>query len=106
MIPAACIRASGAVTRSLQIRARSETRPTQSYDQSVMIAWSRCHPIPFGDMHSSAFGFGLAVRARFVGTMLLAAALGAPLFAQQPSLPTAAPSTGRIVGRILDATTG
>jgi hypothetical protein len=31
---------SGAVTRSLQIRARSETRPTQSYDQSVMIEWS------------------------------------------------------------------
>ena len=106
MILAACIRASGAVTRSLQIRARSETRPTQSYDQSVMIAWSRCHPIPFGDMHSSAFGPGLAVRARFVGTMLLAAALGAPLFAQQPPPPTAAPSTGRIVGRILDATTG
>ena len=32
--------ASRPVTRSLHFRARSETRPTHSYDQSVMIEWS------------------------------------------------------------------
>ena len=57
-------------------------------------------------MHNSAFGLGLAVRARFVGTVLLAATLGSPLSAQQPSATIPAPATGRIVGRILDATTG
>ncbi len=30
----------GPVTRSLQFRARFETRPTQAYDLTVMIEWS------------------------------------------------------------------
>src|SRR5690349_17603438 len=97
---------SGAVTRSLQFRARSETRPTQSYDQSVMIEWSQRHPIPSGEMHKISLFSGLAVRARFVSSLFLAAtAVGAAtqLESQQT---TAAGATGRIVGRILDANTG
>lgn len=52
---------------------------------------------------------GLAVRARFVRGLLLAASVAGVLVdgrveAQQPSTP--APPTGRIVGRIIDASTG
>jgi len=98
---------SGPVTRSLQFRARFETRPTQSYDQSVMIEWSRRHPFPSGDMHYFLAVPGLAVRGRFVGILVAAVvAAAAPGEAQQPS-PDASPTpTGRIIGRVLDATTG
>jgi hypothetical protein len=54
---------------------------------------------------------GLAVRARFVRCLLVAASAASPaaiasVAAQQPTNPTPAAGTGRIVGRILDASTG
>ena len=98
---------TGAVTRSLQFRAGSETHPTHSYDQSVMIEWSCRHPILFGEMHNNSSFLGLAVRARFVSGLAVLVLTGAPARAnaQQPTAASIAP-TGRIVGRILDATTG
>ena len=100
----------GPVTRSLQFRAQSETRPTQSYDQTVMIEWSQRHPIPLDDMHNSSLFLGLAVRARFVSVPVVLAVVSALSAARvagaQDTQPATAPSTARIVGRILDATTG
>lgn len=70
-----------------------------------MIEWFRNHPIPFGDMNILGRLGGLAVRARFVST-IVAASLGgaAPISAQQPARDTV--PVGRLVGRIIDATTG
>ena len=100
----------GAVTRSLQFRARFETRLSHSYDQSVMIEVPRRHPIPLIEMHPIPSVIELAVRARFVGRLVAVATIGIlimarPLSSQQPvtDRPT---RTGRIVGRILDANTG
>jgi outer membrane receptor protein involved in Fe transport len=61
-------------------------------------------------MHNIALYSGLAVRARFVRSLLILATVVAPLAtrgsgAQQPSSEAPAPA-GRIVGRILDAATG
>ena len=72
-----------------------------------MIEWSCRHPILFGEMHNNSSFLGLAVRARFVSGLAVLVLTGAPARAnaQQPTAASIAP-TGRIVGRILDATTG
>ena len=66
-----------------------------------MIEWFRRHPIRFGDMNNSAVLGWLAQQPRCARTVFLAATLVAPLSAQVP-----AASTGRIVGRVIDASTG
>src|SRR3954462_12392028 len=60
-------------------------------------------------MHTSWLFSGLAVRARFVRYLLVAAWAASPMgfvSAQQPTTTPPAAATGRIVGRILDASTG
>jgi len=62
-------------------------------------------------MHNTWLFSGLAVRARFVRCLLVAASAASPaatagLGAQQPTSATPATGTGRIVGRIVDASTG
>jgi outer membrane receptor protein involved in Fe transport len=98
----------GLVTCSLQIRAQFETRLTQSYDQSVMIEWCHRHLLSSGEMHKSVSTLGLAVRARFIGSILvLACTTGLTTAASLRGQDAPAPArSGRIVGRILDAATG
>ena len=99
------------MTRSLHFRARFETHPTHHYGLSVLIEWSCRHPHPFGEMHKSSSSSGLAMRARFVRALFVAG-LAAPApaastaYAQQPTNDVPAGPVGRIVGRILDASTG
>ena len=98
------------VTRSLHFRAQSETHLKQSYDQSVMIEWSPRHLLSSGEMDTTMSYLGLAVRARVVRSTLVLACVAhigpvASLHAQQPTPPATA-RTGRIVGRIIDASTG
>jgi outer membrane receptor protein involved in Fe transport len=74
-----------------------------------MIEWFRRHPFSSGDMHNNSYS-GLAVRARFVRYVLvvgIAVALtgAAHVGAQQPAA-TPSARTGRVVGRIIDASTG
>jgi outer membrane receptor protein involved in Fe transport len=57
-------------------------------------------------MHNTTSVIGLAVRARFVGTVLLTIGAAGSLGAQQRQPAAESAPTGRIVGRILDATTG
>ena len=76
-----------------------------------MIAWSWRHPLPFGEMHETSLFPGLAVRARFFSALLVAAsaasaAMGTVARAQESTKTTPAGPVGRIVGRILDASTG
>src|SRR6187551_1838510 len=75
-----------------------------------MFESSRRHPLSSGEMDTLLSDLGLAVRARFVRSILVVACMAGPstpitLSAQQPAAPEAA-RTGRIVGRILDAATG
>ena len=59
-------------------------------------------------MHNSSLFSGLAVRARFVRALVVAAsaAVGSAATAQQPTNNAPSGPVGRIVGRILDASTG
>ena len=55
-------------------------------------------------MHILVRVLGLAVRARFVGTLSILAGAAGPVAAQLP--PTQAAPVGRMIGRIIDANTG
>jgi len=75
-----------------------------------MFESSRRHLLSSGEMDTILSELGLAVRARFVRSILFVACVAVPstpiaLSAQQPAAPEAA-RAGRIVGRILDAATG
>jgi TonB-dependent receptor len=74
-----------------------------------MIEWSPRHLIPSGEMPTISSSFGLAVRARFVRSLVVAGITIVVASAEaraQDAPPGGVVPTGRIVGRILDAATG